>query len=1384
VTTATPTHTYADSPSAYELTVAPDGGTPLALSLDSDFGNAGQVTTDLNDFSAEAMALQSNGAIVLAGINDDGYALARFNADGSQDTNFGQQGNNGLAYLDGSLDEATAVAAQSNNYIVAAGASSNSSLGLVVSRFTSSGIADTGFGSNSTGTVTSYLPYYGVNCTAIALDSQNRILVAGNNGSDFFLLRYTDSGTLDATFGSQHNGIVLTPFDTGSAIAFGIAFDSNDRIVVSGQSGGKVAVARYTTDGDLDTTFGDAGQTTVTLSSGTFSGGRVARLPDGNILVVGRTSAGAFALVGLNSGGSSPGSLASSFNDGAVETTSFDSAAYVKGVAVQPDGKIVVAGFSGGNFLAARYSSSGVQDTAFGTNGTLTIDFGDSDIATGLALRPDGRIVLAGYSGSNVALAQYGYVTVQFVAPTLTISGDYLATEGDTYTLTLGASGAGADTISSWRIAWGDGNTSTLAGNATTAEHVYAQSGLKPIAATAMDNTVLCSANSLNVYVQSGDVQGEGDTMDQSYYIWDHWGPSYDVNSSTDMAKIDSNKINPPTEDSKGIYGDSELCWAASASNILYWGGWATTPTYTYPNAQAVFSEYQNHWTNGGCDPNSNDAPWLWWYKGGVASVGTASVDAQYFGSAGPTHSTDPNPSDAVKWGNVYSAGGWIINDPYDQTDPSMLTTLMNEGYGIVLYIGPSDNGAATHVITCWGYTLDQANPNVITGVYVTDSDDDDSASPGNLKLYQVDETGGEHLVNYLDSGDSYYICGYQGLKCFQAQAPDGLQATTASSTSVQLNWNDNSALETGYKVQWSTDASFSDNVIENVSPANATSYTVQNLDPTKTYFFRVCATDSNISQNSVFSDVVTNAANARAVIHVAGTGDVNIEVHADNHQRAVPDNLLTDFVIIDEYAATGSTLIQSWVIDVRSGDFGIEIDGNPANDHVTFDWSEAKKVAIPEGGALGIVDISFDGAAGHDNSIEVVGTHGQDVFWYDNDGSGFTDDNTLYVGTYVPCGYYAEYAHIFDLTWSNISQMNLALSDGATGEVDGDMGAGASNLTLQIHHAAVDIYARQNLAELDLLDGTTAECDWGINAQSLRLGMSAATMDAVSHIQSLYIDSNSKVTIEGSVTTPSLEIDVTSLLDLSTATEHQPQLEVDYTIGDNPYANIMAYIQNSRILNSGGMLEYADNATLQHPVTMTLYGDVGHSSILVYGVSPFIGTASPGWNANLSAPNRSYQDPNDLALGQITSVEFLAGNQIIGSATLNPDTQVWESASHNVTYNSNTRNFACTWAMSGVSYGYYATTAIESDGLGNTVTLWAQVVGVRIPADGNGDAIVDGEDYGVWQNGFNHTPATFVTGDYNGDGIVDGEDYGAWLNGYNLNTQQGGYQWFYDKLA
>ena len=103
---------------------------------------------------------------------------------------------------------------------------------------------------------------------------------------------------------------------------------------------------------------------------------------------------------------------------------------------------------------------------------------------------------------------------------------------------------------------------------------------------------------------------------------------------------------------------------------------------------------------------------------------------------------------------------------------------------------------------------------------------------------------------------------------------------------------------------------------------------------------------------------------------------------------------------------------------------------------------------------------------------------------------------------------------------------------------------------------------------------------------------------------------------------------------------------------------------------------------------------------------------------------------------------------------------------------------------MSGVSYGYYATTAIESDGLGNTVTLWAQVVGVRIPADGNGDAIVDGEDYGVWQNGFNHTPATFVTGDYNGDGIVDGEDYGAWLNGYNLNTQQGGYQWFYDKLA
>ena len=182
------------------------------------------------------------------------------------------------------------------------------------------------------------------------------------------------------------------------------------------------ALARYNSNGSLDTSFDSDGKLTTSIGTGNdFALGMVLQ-SDGKIVVVGRSNNGSnddFALARYNANGS----LDTSFSGDGKQTTPFgsgDDAAF--SVAVQADGKIVVAGYSdvgGGNFdfALARYDVSGNLDTGnFGTPGNLTgklttpIGTG-SDTAAALALQADGKIVLAGrsHSGSSdlMALARY-----------------------------------------------------------------------------------------------------------------------------------------------------------------------------------------------------------------------------------------------------------------------------------------------------------------------------------------------------------------------------------------------------------------------------------------------------------------------------------------------------------------------------------------------------------------------------------------------------------------------------------------------------------------------------------------------------------------------------------------------------------------------------------------------------------------------------------------------------------------------------------------------------------------------------------------------------------------------------------------------------------------
>jgi uncharacterized delta-60 repeat protein len=121
---------------------------------------------------------------------------------------------------------------------------------------------------------------------AVAIQDDNRIVVGGHIGGDFALARYTITGTLDTSF--DVDGWTSTDFgssDNAQAVAIG----SDGKIVLAGYSGNYLALARYRSDGSLDPSFGTGGRANLYGDKGSPMGdGRgVAIQPDGRIVVVG-----------------------------------------------------------------------------------------------------------------------------------------------------------------------------------------------------------------------------------------------------------------------------------------------------------------------------------------------------------------------------------------------------------------------------------------------------------------------------------------------------------------------------------------------------------------------------------------------------------------------------------------------------------------------------------------------------------------------------------------------------------------------------------------------------------------------------------------------------------------------------------------------------------------------------------------------------------------------------------------------------------------------------------------------------------------------------------------------------------------------------------------
>jgi len=469
VTSASP---FVGEPAYGALLAAPaltPGGT-----LDTTFDTDGRVTTafGINNASdyAYGVVVQGNGKVVAAGAQYDAFganwnfALARYNSDGSLDSTFDTDGRviNAIGAND---DIANAIALQSNGKTVVAGysdtdASAAENRDFAVIRYNTDGSLDSTFSSD--GKVTTAISTgYDVGA-GVAIQSNGRIVVAGNTSNAFALVRYNSNGSLDSTF--DGDGRVSTDFGPLSETLWAVALQADGRIVVTGSiSNGtdlEFIVARYNTNGSLDSTFDGDGKATTNFGEVGDIARSVAVQTDGKIVVAGNSGLD-YAVARYNT----DGSLDTSFGSGGKVTTDIAASTdTATGVAIQSDGKIVVSGYyyTGFNndFALVRYHTDGSLDTTFDGDGIRVFPVAGDDYAYGVAIQPDGAIVVAGAASAGSTGLDFGVARVmpgdipdqraavglayQYIVP----PNLFTDPEGDL--LTYSASLANGDPLPSW----------------------------------------------------------------------------------------------------------------------------------------------------------------------------------------------------------------------------------------------------------------------------------------------------------------------------------------------------------------------------------------------------------------------------------------------------------------------------------------------------------------------------------------------------------------------------------------------------------------------------------------------------------------------------------------------------------------------------------------------------------------------------------------------------------------------------------------------------------------------------------------------------------------------------------------------------------------------
>ena len=299
--------------------------------------------------------------------------------------------------------------------VVATAAPAYATPGNLDSTFGTGGVVTTDFGAS---------PSEPEIANDMAIQPDGKIVTAGRAGVDqtpiggdgaFGIARYLPDGSLDPTFGT--GGLVKTKFQAppNRDIARAVALQSDGKIVVGGTSGvfdtpAKLAMARYNADGSLDSSFGTGGIVLMNVSNGLGDAIRgLAVQPDGKILGVG-AAGGENLLIRFNT----DGSLDSSFGSGGTSQPVLGSSGHLFAMKLLSDGTFVAAGTgttgaNQGDFLVARFTSTGALDSTFGTGGlTITPITAQNDLVFDMAVAGNGQIILAGEANSGDVLGVTG----------------------------------------------------------------------------------------------------------------------------------------------------------------------------------------------------------------------------------------------------------------------------------------------------------------------------------------------------------------------------------------------------------------------------------------------------------------------------------------------------------------------------------------------------------------------------------------------------------------------------------------------------------------------------------------------------------------------------------------------------------------------------------------------------------------------------------------------------------------------------------------------------------------------------------------------------------------------------------------------------------------